>query len=76
MKKSRRIKKLIKAAKMGHPYSMYKLGLVYDVGEELPENPELALALIDAAAEMGCAGAIAWMEDYHFDDDARVQAEA
>ncbi len=77
MKKNKALRKLLKAAKMGKPYAMYELGLCYDTGERsLPMDKELAVAWIEAAAECGCHAAVAWLDDYGFDDSASVQAEA
>ncbi len=76
MKKSKKTRTLIKAAKMGKPYAKYQLGLLYFEGGELKQNKTLGLALIGEASELGYEAARAWIADYSFDDDAGVQAEA
>lgn len=75
MGKTKKMRKLIKAAKMGKPYAMYQLGICYQLGRERPQNMNEAAAWIADAAEAGYAPAIEWMKDYYFDDDACVQAE-
>ena len=76
MGKTKKMRKLIKAAKMGKPYAMYQLGICYQLGREYQQNMNEAAALIASAAEAGYAPAIEWIKDYTFDDDASVQAEA
>ena len=76
MGKTKKMRKLIKAAKMGKPYAMYQLGICYQLGRERPQNMNEAAAWIADAAEAGYAPAIEWMKDYFFDDNADVQAEA
>ena len=76
MSKSKKMKKLIKAAKMGKVYAMYQLGICYQLGRECVQDMNEAAAWICSAAEAGYAPAIEWMKDYSFDDNAAVQAEA
>ena len=76
MGKTKKIRKLIKAAKMGKPYAMYQLGICYQLGRERPQDMNKAAAWIADAAEVGYTPAIEWMKDYSFDDNASVQAEA
>ncbi len=76
MKKSKNLRKLIKAAKMEKPHAQYKLGTILLDGGLFPEDRERALALIGAAADAGYAPAREWLEDYSFDDDANVQAHS
>ncbi len=76
MGKTKKMRKLIKAAKMGKPYAMYQLGICYQLGRERPRDMNKAAAWIADAAEAGYAPAIEWMKDYSFDDNASVQAEA
>ncbi len=76
MSKTKKMRKLIKAAKMGKPYAMYQLGICYQLGRERPQDINEAAAWIAGAAEAGYAPAIEWMKDYSFDDNASVQAEA
>ncbi len=76
MGKTKKMRKLIKAAKMGKPYAMYQLGICYQLGRERPQDMNKAAAWIADAAEAGYTPAIEWMKDYSFDDNASVQAEA
>ncbi len=76
MSKSKKMRKLIKAAKMGKPYAMYQLGICYQLGRGRMQNMNEAAMWIKSAAEADYALAIEWMKDYHFDDNAEVQAQA
>lgn len=76
MSKSKKLHRLIKAAKMGKPYAMYQLGICYQLSRERVQNMNEAAAWIAGAAEAGYAPAIEWMKDYSFDDNARVQANS
>ena len=76
MSKSKKMRKLIKAAKMGKPYAMYQLGICYQLGRERVQDMNVAATWINRAAEAGYAPAIEWMKDYSFDDNAAVQAQA
>ena len=76
MSKSKKMRKLIKAAKMGKPYAMYQLGICYQLGRERVQDMNEAATWINRAAEEGYAPAIEWMKDYSFDDNAAVQAQA
>ena len=76
MGKHKKMRKLIKAAKMGKPYAMYQLGICYQLGRECQQDMNKASAWIVCAAEAGYAPAIEWIKDYTFDDTASVQAEA
>ena len=76
MNKSKKMRRLIKATKIGKPYAMYQLGICYQIGRERPQDLSEAAALIADAAEAGYAPAIEWIKDYTFDDNASVQAEA
>lgn len=75
MSKSKKLRILIKQAKMGKPHAMYQLGICYQLGRERVQDMNEAAAWIVASAEAGYFPAIEWMKDYRFDDDARVQAE-
>lgn len=75
MSKSKKMRKLIKAAKMGKPYAMYQLGICYQLGRERVQDMNEAAAWVNRAAEVGYAPAIEWMKDYSYDDNAAVQAE-
>ena len=74
MGKSKKLRRLIKAAKMGKPYAMYALGLRCAAGCGTAQDMTAA-DWIAATAAAGCPAAKAWIADYTFDDDARVQAE-
>ena len=75
MSKSKKLRTLIKQAKMGKPYAMYQLGICYQLGRERTQDLNEAAAWIAASAEAGYIPAIEWMKDYYFDDNACVQAE-
>ena len=75
MSRSKKLRTLIKQAKMGKPYAMYQLGICYQLGRERTQDLNEAATWISCAAESGYAPAIEWMKDYYFDDDACVQAE-
>ena len=75
MSKSKKLRILIKQAKMGKPHAMYQLGICYQLGRERVQNMNEAAAWIAASAEAGYIPALEWMNDYYFDDDACVQAE-
>ena len=74
MGKTKKMRKLIKAAKMGKPYAMYQLGICYQLGRECKQDMNKAAAWIACAAEAGYAPAIEWMKEYYFDDNADVQS--
>ena len=76
MGKTKKMRKLIKAAKMGKPYAMYQLGICCQLGREREQDLSEAATWIAYAAEAGYAPAIEWIKDYTFDDNASVQAEA
>ena len=75
MAKTKKMRKLCKAAKMGKPYAMYQLGICYQLGHGRVQDMHEAAAWIAASAEAGYIPAIEWMKDYYFDDNACVQAE-
>ena len=74
MSKSKKLRTLIKQAKMGKPYAMYQLGICYQLGRERAQDINEAAFWIACAAEAGYIPAIEWMKDYYFDDDADVQS--
>ena len=76
MAKSKKMRRIIKGARMGKAEAMYRLGLCYQLGRERTQDLCEAAFWIGEAAEMGYAPAVEWMKDYAFDDDARVQGEA
>lgn len=75
MSKSKKLRTLIKQAKIGKPYAMYQLGICYQLGRGRVQDMHEAVAWIAASAEAGYIPAIEWMKDYYFDDNACVQAE-
>ena len=74
MSKSKKLRTLIKQAKMGKSYAMYQLGICYQLGRERAQDINEAASWIACAAEAGYIPAIEWMKDYYFDDDADVQS--
>jgi len=76
MSKSKKMRKIIKSAKMGKPYAMYQLGICYQLGKERTQDMNESAKWISFAAEAGYAPAIEWIKDYSFDDNASVQADA
>ena len=44
MGKHKKMRKLIKAAKMGKPYAMYQLGICYQLGRECQQDMNEAAA--------------------------------
>ena len=74
MSKSKKLRILIKQAKMGKPHAMYQLGICYQLGRERVQDRNEAASWIACAAEAGYIPAIEWMKDYYFDDDADVQS--
>ncbi len=75
MSKPKKLRKLIKAAKMGNLHAIYRLALCYESGKLGEIDLPIAAMLMEIAAEEGYAPAVAWLEDYTFDDNAAVQAE-
>ena len=75
MSKSKKLRTLIKQAKMCKPCAMYQLGICYQLGRGCVQDMHEAAAWIAASAEAGYIPAIEWMKDYYFDDNACVQAE-
>ena len=71
MGKTKQMRKLAKAAKMGRPSAMYRFGIRCEKQDMIK-----AASWISAAAEAGYAPAIEWMKDYRFDDNAEVQAHS
>ncbi|WP_418817613.1 hypothetical protein [Pseudoruminococcus massiliensis] len=76
MRKPKKLRKLIKAAKMGKPCAMYRLGICFETGTMTEKDLTKAADWISAAAEAGYAPALDWIKDYSFDDDALIQAES
>ena len=74
MSKSKKLRTLIKQAKMGKLYAMYQLGICYQLGRERAQDINEAASWIACAAEAGYIPAIEWMKDYYFDDDADVHS--
>ena len=76
MSKPKKLRKLIKSAKMGKPSAMYRLGLFIQLGGEYPENMTKAAEWICLSADAGYVPASEWLSDFAFDDSALVQAES
>ena len=74
MSKTKKLRRLVKQAKIGNPYAMYQLGICYQLGRERVQDINEAASWIVCAAEAGYIPAIEWMKDYYFDDDADVQS--
>lgn len=75
MKKPKKLKKLIKGAKMGKPPAMYRLGLCYYSGSKVPEDKDRAVELIMAAAQKRYMLADEWMDDYVFSNEKLLEEE-
>ena len=76
MGKPKKLRKLIKAAKMGNLCAMYRLGICFETGNMTEKDLTKAAEWISAAAEAGYTPAVEWINDYSFDDSAIVQAES
>lgn len=76
MRKPKKLRKLIKAAKMGKTCAMYRLGICFETGTTTEKDLTKAADWISAAAEVGYAPALEWIKDYSFDDNALIQAES
>ena len=76
MGKPKKLRKLIKAAKMGKTCAMYRLGICFETGTMTEKDLTKAADWIPAAAETGYAPALEWIKDYSFDDNALIQAES
>lgn len=74
MKKNKKLRKLMKAAKMGKAPAMYALGIRYQIGKGVESDLAEAAYWIGEAADEGYAPAEEWIKDYYFDDDAATQA--
>ena len=76
MKKSKKLRRLIKAAKSGKPYAMYRLGICFETGYMTDKNMSNAVKWISSAADAGYIPAKEWISDYVFDDNALMQSES
>lgn len=76
MGKPKKLRKRIKAAKMGKPYALYRLGICFETGRMVKADINTAALLISFAAKTGYTPAVEWINDYSFDDSAIVQAES
>lgn len=74
MGKPKKLRKLMKAAKMRNSHAMYQLGIWYETGHMVPKDMEKAVCWISESAQSGYAPAMEWIKDYSFDDDANLQA--
>ncbi len=74
MRKPKKIRKLIKSAKMGNPCAMYRLGICYQLGKYVEQDMNIAAMWIEQSAIMGNKYAVDWIKDYSFDDNAGIQS--
>lgn len=74
MGKPKKLRILIKQAKMGKPHAMYRLAIRYQNGWKVEEDLGEAIFWMGLAADLGYAPAAQWLEDMAFDDNAAVQA--
>ena len=76
MRKSKKLRTLVKQAGMGNPRAAYLLGIRYQLGHGFPQDISKAAEWISFSAVLGYPPALEWIKDYAFDDDARTQANA
>lgn len=76
MGKTKKLRKMIKAAKMGKTCAIYRLGICFEIGTMTEKDLTKAAEWISAAAEAGYVPALEWIKDYSFDDNALIQAES
>ena len=69
MKKSKKLRKLQKSAKMGNAPAMYRLGLCYEKGILVAADPELAAEWIALATFADYPPAIQWMKEHGGTED-------
>lgn len=69
MKKPKKLRKLIKAAKMGKPPALYRLGLCYYNGHMVAKDEEKGVDLILKSAIERYTPADYWMQDYAFTNE-------
>lgn len=69
MSKPKKLRKLIKAAKMGNPSALYRLRLCYYSGYMVEKNEEKAVDLILRSAQEAYSPADYWMQDYVFGNE-------
>ena len=75
MSKPKKLRRLIKSAKMGNPSAMYRLDILIHQSASRGSLSEAA-AWISRSADAGYAPAREWLNDLEFDDSALVQAES
>ena len=75
VKKSKKLRKIMKAATMGKPWAMYKLGLMYINGNPFPQDPIEAAVWIEWAAALEYAPAIEWVKKYDFAEENKNPAD-
>ena len=68
--------KLLKEAESGNANAMYLVAIEYQLGKIVEQDLQEAAAWMSDAAELGHEEAKAWLDDYYFDDDAKVQAHS
>ncbi len=76
MAKSKKLRKLLKSAKMGRPQAMYRLGICCQTGHMAKKDMQKAAQWMAVASEKGYDPAAEWIKDYFFDDNALIQAES
>jgi TPR repeat protein len=76
MRKNKRMRRIIKRARMGKPREMYLLGLACDLGHPVPAHLNCAAYWMSLAADAGYAPAMDWVKDYFFDDNPTTQANS
>ena len=69
MKKSKKLRKIRKAATMGKPWAMFKLGIMYMEGRQMPQDPIEAAIWIEWAAALEYPPAINWVKTYDFAEE-------
>ncbi len=62
MKKSKKLRKIIRSATNGKPGAMYLMGKRCETGKELPLDKTSAEIWMEAAADAGFEPAIKWLE--------------
>ncbi len=65
MSKPKKLRRLVKAAHMGKPAAMYRLGFNYANGTHFERDEELAENWILLAAEFGFTPAEAWLKEHN-----------
>ncbi len=74
MRKNKKMRKLIKSAKMGNSCAMYHLGICYQLGRYVEQDMNIAAMWMEMSAISGNRNAEDWIKDYSFDDNAGIQS--